>query len=133
MRMIASSVDLELTDDSSAQAIAGQHAAYCLFDHELWLAITERAVRLFVQTAGDLRMVIIKFLFPLLPRENNLFRVDDDHAIAIVQMVAERWFVLSAQELSYSRCQATQRLTFGIDEVPGMFDVVKTNGMGRLG
>jgi hypothetical protein len=64
-------------------------------------------------------VVVNDLLLAFPTRELYLFRIDDDHGIARIEMWCIGWLVLSSQYTRDSRCKPSKRDTVSIDRMTG--------------
>ena len=63
-------------------------------------------------------MPSVELVLPLVTRKVHLVGVDNHNIITNVLMGGVRRFVLPAEDGCHGRCQSTDRLILGIDEMP---------------
>src|SRR5262249_3567810 len=75
-------------------------------------------------------VMAIDLVLPLLARQHDFFRVDDDDIVAVIDMRGVGRLVLAAQPHRHQACEAADHEARGVDDHPFLLDV---GGLGRKG
>ncbi len=119
MTFLGTPIDSELAEHCTPQGRFRKHPLYRLHDKSLWLQ-AQKVPHCYVSEPARVTRVVVDDLLLAFPtRELYLFRIDDDHGIARIEMRCIGWLVLSSQYTRDSRCKASKHDAVGVDGVPG--------------
>src|SRR6185437_6973595 len=76
-----------------------------------------------LEAAGVAGVPVVELVVELLPRDVDLFRVDDDDEVAGVDVRGVLRLVLAAQRVGDTRRQTPEGLALGVDELPLALDL----------
>src|SRR5680860_1265870 len=98
VRVVRAGVHLQLRDLLTTEAILGEHAPDGLLDGGAGVLVEHLAERGRGETAGVTRVAVGQLGHPLVARDGNLLRVDDDDEVTTVHVGGKRGLVLAAKQ-----------------------------------
>src|SRR6185436_8051771 len=129
MRMFGTGIDPQVAELHPRERSPGQHALDGLLDDPLGkFALEDRARRALLDAADIAGVMAIDLVLALPAGQHDLFRVDDDDVVAIVDMRSEGRLVLSAQPHGHDAGETTDDKTGRVDHDPLLLDI---GGLGR--
>src|SRR5215207_5942497 len=114
MRMRWPSIDLELHDLLATKPGLRQHALHSKAQNPIRMARHHPLVRNCLEATGVARVAMIGLLILFATSHMHLLGVDNHYEITAVQVRAEGWFVLAAQQRSDLCRQPPKCLVSGI-------------------
>src|SRR5579864_4742233 len=118
MWMGVARVHLQPSQLSLAEGPMLQHAGDRVAERIGRMPLRHVLIGSLAETAGIAGVTGVHLVSRLLARNSNSLDIDDDHAIAGVQVRRVGWLVLAAKDLGDVRRQPAQGLAARIDDVP---------------
>ena len=69
-------------------------------------------------------MTIIDFIGQLFAGEAHFAGIDDDNMVAAIDVRGVAWFMFAAEDIGDDCGNAANNQTFGINNMPGFFDIL---------
>ena len=118
MRMLCASVNLELHAHCTTERVLGEHALYCVLDNALGMLLHGLLEGFALQAAGITAVTIVFLAGSLNARDLDLVSVDDYDEVAGVNVRRVGGLVLTLENMSGLRSDATKNLVLSVDEKP---------------
>src|SRR5947209_633133 len=125
VRMLRPAVDPQVFDQCPAKRILGQHAPHGVGDELLWLVLEHVPEGHGSKPAGVPRVTVDEVTLRFAPGQPHLGGVDDDDAVAGVDVRRELGLVFAPQERGHPCRQASQDDAVGIHKVPLPFEAFR--------
>jgi len=122
VRVRVAGVDLQLLHQGAAQVGAGQHAPDSILDQPGGVAGHGFQGGVLAEPAGELRVVDVLLVLPLLAGQPDLVRVDHHHEVAAIGVRGEDRLVLAAQDAGDGARNPPQHLVLHVDDHPAPLD-----------
>ena len=121
MRMSLACVDFEVFELSRAEGRTRKHPFDGLFEDDGGAAFEIARGGFEALTAGVAGVAHIDLVGHLLTREAHFFGVDNDYVVPAIDVRGEVGLVLSAQDFSDLRGEASEHFSVCVDDIPLFF------------
>ena len=118
MRMLRTSVNLQLLAHCTAKRVLGEHALNSVLNNALGMLLHGLGERLALQTTGITAVAVVFLGRSLGARNPDLVGVDDDDEVTRVNMRGVLRLVLTLEKLCSLGSNAAKDLILGIDNQP---------------
>ena len=102
-----SGIDLYILEQLPTQPVLGKHPLDSHLQRIGRLSLDHLLERLYPQAPRVTRVVVVKFILPLVTRHYHLVRIDDDHIISHFLVRSIDGFMLTPQDGGNLRCHPT--------------------------
>jgi len=116
--VLGTGVNLQFPVEGATEAVVGNHATHSAFDEKLWTALATGAEGFGFMPADEAGEAHVGFGDFLLATDGDFGSVEDDDEVTGVNVRSEDRFVFSAKEIGGLDCNATERLTGGVNDPP---------------
>ena len=123
--MIGATIDPQLTEHLATEGVILQHAPHSLLDDAIRMLGQNTLIGPGLETAWISGMVIVDLLLCLTTGQMHLGGIDDDNMVAHVLVRRVGRLVLPPQNVCDPTRQATERLSFGVDDEPLVLDLAR--------
>jgi len=118
MGMLGTCIDLQILEDSIAEAVLGQHAANSVLNDECRLLRKEVRRSSEALTSRETGVARVDLVGQLVARELHLVRIDYDDEITAISVRSVAGLVLASEDLSHLRRKTSQHLVRRVDNEP---------------
>src|SRR3954447_986668 len=118
VRVLGTRVHLELGQLLARQAVLGKHPLHGEADDLLGPPLEHVVERARLEPARVAGVAVVHLLLPLLARDGDLLRVDDDDEVARVHVRRVDRLALAAQRVGDLGGEAAEGLALGVDQEP---------------
>ena len=118
--MLGTLIDKEVVEQRTTKGTLGQHTLHSVLQNTLYTErlLAELSGSVETLTTGIARVAGIDLVSLFLTSEYHLLCIDDDNVVTTVLVRSEGGLVLSADNLSYFRCEAAYYLIGSVDNDP---------------